>query len=165
MDITDIFDDEPKPGDKPAPKPELPADVVNTADLRSKAKEVADLHDAAAAKSQSYAASRQERIAVIDAELAHLHAEADEAAVKLDEARADLQKAMEEAGVNTISMPDRTPVKLKISPGRRKPISKKLLAEVYGKEKAQTVWEETEIKGPDKTTLVIPDPFEDEPDI
>jgi len=165
MDITDIFDDEPTK--KPeAPKPEAPSlDVGNIAKLRDTAKAVARLYDVAAQKENSYGLERTKRLDAMDKELAHLKAEADAAADELSKAATLLQESMEADGVNTITMPDRTPIKLKTSPGRRKPLSKKLLTEVYGKAKAEDVWAETEKKGPDKKTLVIPAPFEDEPGI
>jgi hypothetical protein len=163
VDITDIFDDAPKTKSEPE-KVDPPIDApVSTAELSHKAKEVAKIFDVATSKTKTWNAIRQKKIAAIDEELAHMQAEAEAAQDDLDKAKDELQEAMEKAKINTISMPDRTPVKLKITPGRRKPVSKKLLTEVYGKPKAEDIWSETEKKGPDKTTLVIPEPFEDEP--
>jgi hypothetical protein len=182
MDLNDLFD---APDTK---KPITTADVAKALDsglsddLARKAQAAAQAHDALAAAQ----AALDEEKDVIQKEMAPRLAPLIGAVAAARTARTEtltaLGEAMEADKITTIPMTDRPDIKVKVSKGRKKSISKKWLTDAEGppiktfdqvlagdsgfktgREVAEEIWKVVPT-GKDTQEVVVPDRYEDEPD-
>ena len=164
MDLLDIF------GDAGKDKPKIASGKVaeSVADglpdhLVTGAQAAAVAHDDAASASARYSEAEARLRKQMEGELADLKANRATAFEKLSEALFDLLSNMDKADVTKIPMADRPDIVVKISPGRRKSITKKWLVEAYGNEEAKKIWDSVPT-GDAKREVIVPDRYEDEPD-
>ena len=118
--------------------------------------------DAALSRRQSYDIERDRLMAEVEKKLSQAKDNWEEARVVSDAATAALKVTMEELGISKIPMKDRKAIALKITTGRKKAITKKWLTQEFGEQRAGDIWGKVP-KTPDKTSVVIPPRYEDEP--
>ena len=181
--IAEALDDEPKPQD------EADLDV----DIATRAKTAAAAHDAYAAAKAAYDMERDRLRDEAEEKLAKLKEAMVGAKVTRDEAVGSLGAAMKKDKITTIPMTDRPDIRIKPIKGSKKGITRKWLVDpenvvvkaydaarrgqdsfeeddgsVFvvpksGKDFAVKVWNE-QPKSEDTETVIVPDPYEDEPD-
>lgn len=151
-------------------------------DIATCAKEAAHAHDAFAAAKAAYDMERSGLQEEVDRKLATLKKIMVEAGEARAEAVAALRSAMGRDKITTIPMTDRPDIRIRPIKGARKGITRKWLMDpdnlpikAYeealdgnasiktGEEFASKVWE-SQPKSEDSESVVIPDPYEDEPD-
>ena len=160
MELLDIFDDDNNKPAKKAPVPNvdgLPSPVAQAAE------KAAEAHDAAVAAHATYKAEADRLAAEVKNKLAALAELRDTTADALKESLATLLTTMDENDVTKIPMQDRPDIVVKVTPGRRKSITKKWLVETYGNEEAKKIWDAVPTSDP-KREVVVPNRYEDEPE-
>lgn len=167
MDLADIFEMNGVEDVRPKRLREVSAKIAESLgedddDLESKARAAALIFDDADHKRRAFEIRRDQLIAQVEEELAPLKNEWEVARETLDAATKALLEDMEEADISKIPMPDRKPILLKITAGRKRPITKKWLTEAYGKQRANAIWRKAP-NYPDKKEIVISPRFDDEP--
>lgn len=167
----------------PAAKP--PAEPVSgdlEVDVRDRARQAAKAHDALSAAKAAYDQRRSRLQKKMDEELESLKAQVVEARTREAEAREALHKAMAADKVTRIPMKDRPDIHVKKRKGAKKGITKGWLVDAEGvavksynkalagepefasgEEFAKKIWD-SQPKSEDTSEVIIPDPYEDEPD-
>lgn len=188
MDLSDIFGGPPeirpaKTKAPPAPKETAQAvEAESDESLRAKAQEAADAHDAASAAEAKFRSREAELQQGVDEALAPLLVALKLARERRTEAIKALDASMEGKNVTKIPMGDRPHIKVKITKGSKKSITKKWLVDAKGvavktldtvlagesefktgEEVAAEIWKIVPI-GKGKRSVVIPDRYDDEPD-
>ena len=172
MDLLDIFE-KPEPelsaADLAAAIGEtfataIPKDVVLPDHLVQQASAAARAHDSAVAVKVAYDNELDRLQKEVSAKLGALQEQHTRAQEILRETIEGLETAMDAEQVSRIPMEDRPDIVLKTTPGRKKQVTKTWLIDTYGSEEAKKIWDAVP-KHPDKRKVVVPDRYQDEPDV
>lgn len=136
-----------------APKP-MPAEL---ADLGSLALEATRAADVATQARWAYQRKLDELMVEVNAQVDDLRAEAEQANTVRKQLSDQLLEEMTKRAVDAIPLPDRPPLRIKVTAGSRKSVTKKLLEQVLDKSSALKVWNAVE-RNPDVREVVIPPP-------
>ena len=157
-DLTDIFDEEPQA-----------ASLSIEAALEQASSPVAQAAQAAcAAKDRAtraallYKNRHEELKKQMDAALFELRSEMEESQLALETASQELLGLMDVEKLDEVNVTDRGPIRVNVTKGSKKSITKGFLLEELGKQQGESLWKKVP-RNPDKRRLVIPDPYEDEP--
>lgn len=176
--LMDVFDDKPEPEKAPASAPtaapsrptpsyygpDLPEAVSSAVSQALKAA------DEARATKAALDAQKEEIKATLDRKLAPLNKSYKDAQERLKEAEGVLLKAMQAEKISKIPLEDRPEIKIKVTPGRKLSITRKWLADpegivvkTYGPSAPGVIWDAVP-RSEERTEVVIPPPYEDEPE-
>lgn len=172
-DVRSIFDGLKSPA-PPAPEasvpvtdvgPTLPETTAQSAlpdvhiDLAELALAAAKARDAAEIATWAYQRKLDELMADVNSQVADLQAEAAQANRDAAALREQLCGEMTKRAIDVIPLPDRPACRIKVSPGKRKGVTKTLLEKVLEKDKALQVWNAVETGQPERE-VIIPPPYE-----
>lgn len=168
MSLTDVF------GGSPSKDPEQKKGDILSA-LESKAATgVTPLEDLALSAAGTYDTYRAKRAllkaeearlkAQMDSQLAALRDEVKAAWKDVETVSASLKEEMETSGITEVPLHDRDPIYLKTTKGAKKSITKTWLCSKagIGKQAGEALWARVPRKD-DKTEVVIPDRYDDQP--
>lgn len=176
--LMDVFDDKPEPDKAPSTAttpttstptpsffgPDLPEQVANAVGQALKAS------DEARATKAALDAQKEEIAATLERKLAPLTKSYKDAQERLKEAEQVLLKVMQAEKISKIPLDDRPEIKIKVTPGRKLSVTRKWLADpegvvvkTYGPSAPGVIWDAVP-RSEERTEVVIPPPYEDEPD-
>ena len=138
-------------------------------DVQKAARAAANAADAEATAKAALDVERGEIQAKVDQKLEPLNKALRDAREARKEAEDFLMKVMTAEKITKIPMDDRPEIKIKVTPGRKKPVTRKWLAEpegvvvkTYGAAAPGIIWEAIPRTDP-TTTVIVPARYEDEP--
>lgn len=137
-------------------------DADGNDDLSRSAQAVAEAFDESEQKKRIYEMHRDRLMEAVELELETFKTDWKKSKEISDALCLELIEKMESADIDKIPMADRKPIRLKITVGRKRQITKKWLIESYGKQKADSIWEKVP-NYPDKKEIIVPTRFDDEP--
>lgn len=138
-------------------------------ELEKAIKEATKASDAARAAKAALDYEKGELTAKLDKKIAPLKEAWKTAETARKEAEEALLRVMQAEKVSKIPMDDRPEIKIKVTPGKKKPITRKWLADpegvvvkTFGAKAPGVIWDAVP-KSDGKTEVVVPPPYEDEP--